>query len=123
VIALVPIWSGTVTLWQHVTINFKSFNKDRYGYDAIFVVINYLGKQSLFLLTHKTCTTANLAELYYIFPWRIFGTPETITSDRGSQFVAKFSKKLSKLIRIALQQFITKYAKTNGQIEIINQFV
>jgi hypothetical protein len=69
--------------WQHVTMNFKSFNKDRHKYDAIFVVINRLGKRLFSLPTHKTCIAANLAELYYTFLWRIFETPETIISDRG----------------------------------------
>jgi hypothetical protein len=77
---LLPIFQKP---WQHVTINFKSFNKNRHGYNAIFVVINRLGKRIFSLPTHKTCTTANLAELYYIFPWRIFGIPETIILDRG----------------------------------------
>jgi hypothetical protein len=49
-------------------MNFKSFNKDRHGYDAILVIVDRLGKRLFFLLTHKTCIAANLAELYYIFP-------------------------------------------------------
>jgi hypothetical protein len=83
-------------------------------------VVNRLGKRTFFLPTHKTCTAADLAELYYIFPWRIFGTPETITSDRSPQFVAEFSKELSKLTGIALQRFIAEYAEINGQTEIVN---
>jgi hypothetical protein len=82
-----------------------------------------LEKRSFFLLTHKTCIAANLAELYYAFPWRIFGTPETIISNRGSQFVAEFSKELSKLIGITLQQLTAEYAETDKQTEIVNQFI
>jgi hypothetical protein len=89
-------------LWQHITMDFKSFNKDRHGYDAILVIMNRLGKRLFSLFTHKTCTAADLAELYYTFPWRIFGTPETITSDRGPQFVAEFFKELAKLTKITL---------------------
>jgi hypothetical protein len=107
-------------LWQYVIMDFKSFNKDRYGYDAILVVINRLGKRSFFLLTHKTYIAADLAKLYYAFPWRIFGTPETITLDRGPQFVAEFSKKFSKLIGITLQQLTAEHAETNEQTEIVN---
>jgi hypothetical protein len=53
--------------WQHVIMDFKSFNKNRHGYNAILVIMDRLGKRSFFLFTHKTCTAANLAELYYIF--------------------------------------------------------
>jgi hypothetical protein len=101
-------------------MDFKSFNKDRHKYDVILIIINRLEKRSFFLPTYKTCTAADLAELYYAFPWRIFATPETITSDRGPQFVAEFSKELSKLIEITLQQLIAKHAETDGQTEIVN---
>jgi hypothetical protein len=53
--------------WQHVTMDFKSFNKNRYSYDAILVIVDRLGKRSFSLPTHKTCTAADLAELYYTF--------------------------------------------------------
>jgi hypothetical protein len=79
-----------------------------------------LKKRSFSLPTYKTCTTADLTELYYTFPWRIFGTPETITSNRGFQFVAEFSKELLKLIGITLQQSTAKHAETNKQTEIVN---
>jgi hypothetical protein len=88
--------------WQYITINFKSFNKDRYGYNVILVIMDRLGKRLFCLLTHKIYTAANLAELYYTFLWRIFGTPETIISNRGPQFVAEFFKKLAKLTGITL---------------------
>jgi hypothetical protein len=86
-------------------------------------MVDHLGKRLFFLPTHKTCTAADLAELYYAFPWRIFEILETITSDRGSQFVAEFSKELSKLTGITLQQLIAKHAETDEQTEIVNQFI
>jgi hypothetical protein len=94
-------------------MDFKSFNKNRHKYDAILVVIDRLGKRSFSLPTHKTCTAADLAELYYAFPWRIFGTPETIILDRDSQFVAELSKELSKLTEITLQRSTAKHAETD----------
>jgi hypothetical protein len=106
--------------WQYITMNFKSFNKNRYGYNAILVIMDRLSKRLFFLLTHKICTAANLAELYYTFPWRIFGISETITSDRGPQFVAEFSKELAKLTGITLQKSTAAHAETNGQTEIVN---
>lgn len=69
--------------WQHINIDFKSMLKDKKGYDAVLVVVDRLGKRSFSLPTYKTCTAAELADLYYLFLWRIYGTPETVTSDRG----------------------------------------
>jgi hypothetical protein len=104
-------------------MDFKLFNINRKSYDAVLVIINRSGKRSFSLLTHKICTAAELAELYFIFPWRIFETFETITSDRNPQFIAKFSDEFSKLIGIALRKSTAKHAETNGQTEIINQFI
>jgi hypothetical protein len=101
-------------------MDFKSFNKDRYGYNAILIIMDHLSKRSFSLLTHKTYTAANLAELYYTFLWRIFGTPETIISDYGPQFVTEFSKKLAKLTGITLQKSTAEHTETNGQTEIVN---
>jgi hypothetical protein len=56
-------------------MDFKFFNKNRHDYDAILVVVDRLGKRSFFLPTYKTCIAADLAELYYAFPWRIFWNP------------------------------------------------
>jgi hypothetical protein len=95
-------------------MDFKLFNKDRHGYDAILVIMDRLGKRSFFLLMHKICTAADLAELYYTFFWRIFKTFETIISDRGPQFVTEFSKELAKLTGITLQKLTIEHAETDG---------
>jgi hypothetical protein len=89
-------------LWQHITMDFKSFNKNRHNYDAILVIMDRLGKRLFSLLTHKIYIIADLAKLYYTFLWRIFGIFETITSDRGPQFVTEFFKKLAKFTGITL---------------------
>jgi len=47
-------------------MDFKSFLKDAYGYNAAFIVINQLYKQSISLLYFKTITIKNIARLYII---------------------------------------------------------
>jgi hypothetical protein len=47
--------------------DFKSFSKNRKGYDNIFVIINRLGKRVFFLLYEKTVIAAQAAELYYTY--------------------------------------------------------
>jgi hypothetical protein len=91
-------------------MDFKLFPSNQNGHDAILVVVDRLGKRSFSLLTRKTCTAAELADLYFMHIWRIYGTPETITSDRGSQFVAKFFRELAKLTEIILQPFTAEHA-------------
>jgi hypothetical protein len=101
-------------VWQYIIIDFKLFPSNQNGYDAILVVVDRLGKRFFSLLTRKTCTAAELANLYFMHIWRIYGTSETITSDRGPQFIAEFFRELAKLTEITLQPSITEHAQTNG---------
>jgi hypothetical protein len=51
-------------LWQHFAIDFKSIAVDKYGFDAVFVVINQLSKQSIFTPCHKTATAEDMARMF-----------------------------------------------------------
>ena len=51
--------------WQHVTMDFHSLNKDRYGYDQVFVVVDRLGKRAYSLPCYKSTTAKDIANLYY----------------------------------------------------------
>lgn len=76
--------------WQHVAMDFKSFPKDKQGFDAIFVVINQLSKQSTSIPCLKTTTAKDMAAMYIDRIYRNHGAPESIVSDRGPQFVSAF---------------------------------
>jgi hypothetical protein len=51
-------------LWQHLVIDFKSIAVDKYGFDAVFVVINRLSKQLIFTLCYKTATAKDMACMF-----------------------------------------------------------
>jgi hypothetical protein len=48
-------------LWQHVTMDFKLFPKDKHRYNIVFVVIDRLSKQSISIPCYKTTTAKNMA--------------------------------------------------------------
>ena len=54
------------------------------GFTAILVVVDHFTKQSIFILTHDTITSAQLAELFVIHVFSKHGVPCHVTSDRGS---------------------------------------
>ena len=64
-------------------MDFKSFLKDAYGYNAAFVVINWLYKQSISLPCFKTTTIKDMARLYIDNIYRFYSAPESIVSDYG----------------------------------------
>jgi hypothetical protein len=50
--------------WQYVIHNFKSFPKDKHGYDMIYIVINKFNKQSVCTPCYKNVTAKNMARIY-----------------------------------------------------------
>ena len=69
--------------WQHISLDFKSFPKDRQGYDNALVVVCRLGKRAYSIPYKKNAIAKDAAELYYDQIWRIYRWPETVTLDRG----------------------------------------
>lgn len=65
--------------------------KDKYGYDCILVVVDRFGKRTLSLPCYTTIDAPGVAKLYFTYIWRIYGSPETVTSDQGPQFVSAFT--------------------------------
>ena len=69
---------------------------DSEGFTAILVVVDQFTKQALFIPTHDTITSAQLAELFIIHVFSKHGVPSHVTSDRGSEFVSISSAPLEK---------------------------
>src|SRR5947207_1840872 len=72
---------------------------------------------------HAMLSTENpktTARLYYEHPWRIYGTPETITSDRGPQFISTFMDELCRLTRVKQKLSTAYHPQTDGNTEILN---
>ena len=72
------------------------------GFTAILVVVDYLTKQSIFIPTYDTVTSANLALLFVQHIFSKHGVPSHITSDRGSEFVLHFFRSLGQALDMRL---------------------
>lgn len=91
------------------------------NYTAILVVVDRLTKLAIFIPTTNEVTAEGLASLYLHHVWRHHGLPESIISDRGSEFNSRFWKSLTRLLDIN-QIFSTAYhPQTDGQTERVNQ--
>jgi transposase InsO family protein len=109
--------------WQHVTHDFKSFPKDKHGYDMVYVVIDRLSKQSVCIPCTKNTTAKDMARMYitYIYRWR--GLPESMVSDRGPQFVSQFWDEFCAILGIKVKLSTAYHPQTDGQTEIMNQYL
>jgi hypothetical protein len=76
--------------WESISMDFIKQSPDSDGFTAILVVVDHFTKQALFILTHDTITSAQLAKLFIIHVFSKHGVPSHVTSDQGSKFVSRF---------------------------------
>ena len=110
--------------WQHLSIDFMEFPKDRYGYDTVFVTVDRLSKRPVSVPCYKkTAIAKEMPRLWirYVFPWT--GLPDSIVSDRGGQFVSESWNEVCRILRIKLKLSTARHAQTDGQTEIANQYL
>src|SRR5258708_24257442 len=70
------------------------------GNTAILVIVNHLTKQSLFIPTHDSINSLELAQLFLTHVFSKHVTPSHVTSDWVSEFISHFYQSLSKLLHI-----------------------
>ena len=60
------------------------------GFTAILVIIDRLSKQALFIPTHDTIISTELAKLFLLHIFSKHRVPTHITSNWGSEFISHF---------------------------------
>ncbi|KAI3220470.1 hypothetical protein DTO012A9_10171 [Penicillium roqueforti] len=109
--------------WQHLSMDFRSFPKDRHGYDAVFVIVDRLSKRPISIPCYKDTNAKQMARLFMDNVIRITGIPETIVSDRGGQFISEFWTEFCRILGIKRKLSTVYHPQTDGQSEIANQFM
>ncbi len=61
--------------------------------------------------------------MFYTYIWCIYGSPETVTSDRGPQFISAFMDELCNLTGVQQKLSSGGHPQTNGNIEVYNQYL
>lgn len=107
--------------WNSISMDFIEKLPKSSGYDTILVIVDRLTKQSLFIPTHDTITSAELARLFVIHVFSKHGVPEHVTSDRGSEFVSHFFRSLGQALDMRLHFTSGYHPEGDGQTERTNQ--
>lgn len=109
--------------YQHITMDWKSFPMDKEGHNNLVVFMDTLSKAAISIPCKKTITAEVLARLYTNHCLRIMGFPDTITSDRDPRLVSDFWTEFYRIVNIQRKVSTAAHAQTNGQTEIINQYI
>ena len=107
--------------WNSISMDFIEQLPASSSYTAILVIIDRLTKQSIFIPTHDTITSAQLAQLFVLHVFSEHGVPSHVTSDRGSEFVSHFFRSLGKALDMKLHFTSGYHPEGDGQTECTNQ--
>jgi len=91
------------------------------GFNAIFVLVDYLTKYKLFFPTKTTDKSLDLVNLFMSKVFPLFSTPQEIISDWGTTFVSKFTTTLWKQLNILPSTSTAYHPQNNGQTKCANQ--
>jgi len=106
--------------WDDISTYFVVRLPECEGFDAIWVVVDWLSKMRHFIPCHTTIDALGLVEL---FLWEVVcrhGLPLTIVSDRGQQFASTFWQQVCSHLRIDRRMLTAFQPQTDGQTERLN---
>ena len=107
--------------WQVVTVDLITELPQSHGFNAIWIAVDRLSKRIHIAPTTTEIDSVGVARLFRDHVWRNHGLPDQIISDRGSQFISKFTQELNRLLGIRTTPSTAYHPQTDGQTERVNQ--
>jgi len=104
-------------VWMHLTVDFITKLPLVAEKDAILVVYDRLSKMTYFVATTEETLVEGLARLFRDNMWKLHRLPESVISDRGSQFATELMRKLNKMFGIEMRLSTVFHLQTDGQTE------
>jgi hypothetical protein len=91
------------------------------GYDVTLVAANHHTKHAHFVPSVSADSTEGTARLFCDHMWKHHGWAQKIIMDRGTQFMAKFTRALNQLLGMEMALSTAYHPQTDGQTKQINQ--
>ena len=102
---------------MHLTVDFITKLPLVAEKDTILVVYDRLSKITYFMATTEETLVEELARLFRDNMWKLHRLPESVISDRGSQFATELMRKLNKMFGIEMRSSTVFHPQTDGQTE------
>jgi len=106
--------------WSDISIDFIVELPKSKDMTTIMVVVDRLTKMAHFIPLRCLPTSAIAADAFIVNIFRLHGFPNSIISDRGSQFTSDFWKRLCSLLDIEHSLSTANHPQTDGQTERVN---
>jgi len=106
---------------MHLTVDFITKLPLVAVKDVILVVCDRLSKMMHFVVTIEGTLAKGLTRLFRDNVWKLYGLPESIVSDRGSQFATEMTKELNSMLGIEIKLLTLFHLQIDRQTERMNQ--
>ena len=106
--------------WKDMTMDFIVSLSLVNGYDSVCVLVNWLTKERHLTACHFIITSEGLADLFIHDIFRLHELPDSVTSDRGPQFIGAAWKRVCRKLEIKAQLSTAFHPETDNQTEKIN---
>ena len=106
--------------WNSISMDFIEKLPSSSGFDTILVIVDRLSKQAIFIPTHNTITSTELAYLFITHIFLKHGVPSHVMSDCGSEFVSHFFHSLGIALDMRLHFTSGYHPEANSQVEQTN---
>jgi len=106
--------------WNSISMDFIKKLPSSSGFDTILVIVDCLSKQAIFIPTHDTIPSAELARIFVIHVFSKHGVPSHVTSDCSSEFISYFFYSLGTALDMRLHFTSGYHPEANGQAERTN---
>ncbi|XDV26708.1 hypothetical protein PO909_030346 [Leuciscus waleckii] len=107
--------------WSHIAVDFVTDLPLSQGFTTILSVVDRFSKACRFIPLAGLPTALQTAEALLHHVFRLYGLPEDIVSDRGSQFTSRVWKALCSQLNINVSLTSGYHPQANGQVERLNQ--
>lgn len=107
--------------WDSISMDFIEQLPNSNGFTAILVIVDRLSKLGIFIPTTDDIDSEGLARLFLLHVFSKHGAPGHISSDRGSEFISRFTRSLGTLLDMKLHHTSGHHPEANGQVERVNQ--
>ena len=91
------------------------------GFDTILVIVDWLTKQAIFIPTHDTITSTDLACLFILHVFSKHSVSFHVTSNRSTEFVSNFFQSLGTTLDMRLHFTSDYHPEGDGQTKRMNQ--
>ena len=107
--------------WSHIAVDFVTDLPESQGNTVILTVVDRFSRGVRFIPFPSLPTAFQTAETLFHQVFRLFGIPENIVSDRGTQFTSQVWAAFMERLGISVSLSSGYHPQTNGQCERTNQ--